>query len=289
MGKSAPKQTTQTVTNQTQLSPQQQTLLSLATPIAAQSLSPTYTTPPNFDYVANLNQTQQRGIQSMTGAAGQVEQMFPQLLNAQSWGLDPNKVFQQNTALRDAITAAQRPLIEQYSSSVLPNIRAGAAATGQYGSSRQGVAEGIATRSLFNQLGDTGASLANNAFDTSMETFGRSLALAPQSMQAGGTAGSMYDAAGSKLQLQEQAELDRFVNDWWTTRQLPLQVAQSVAGMAFGMPGTNTSTAVGPGAQQPGIGTRLLGGASMGAGIGSALGAGLGPWGAGIGALLSLF
>lgn len=286
-----PSSTTSTVTQQTQLSPEQQRLLSSALPIAQQSLAnPGALKYPSFDTVANFNDNQVSAQNNlMSQASGMMNVTNPAMMNALLFGMDPQKVFMNNPALQSAISAAQRPLVENFTSSILPNIRTNAASSGGYGDSRQGIAEGIASRTLTQQLGDIGATMSNQAFDTSMETFGRTMALAPGIMQATTFPSQIQSAVGGQQQQQAQNELDALVQKYFTDMMLPLSMAQNVAGMAFGMPGTNVATTTAPTGVSGGNPLMQgLGGAATGASLATMLGTST-PWGAAIGGLLGLF
>lgn len=69
-----------------------------------------------------------------------------------------------NPALEGAAQAAINPLITNFQRSVLPGIRSGAVQSGGFGSSRQGVAEGIASGDLMKSIGDVSSTFANQAF-----------------------------------------------------------------------------------------------------------------------------
>lgn len=73
------------------------------------------------------------------------------------------------SALNPVVDTALRRMGENFSESVLPNIRGGAIASGQYGSSRQGVAEGLAAKGLGYAMGDTSANMYNNAFNQAQQ------------------------------------------------------------------------------------------------------------------------
>lgn len=74
---------------------------------------------------------------------------------------------QVNTSTLDpVINNASRRLSENFNQSVLPNIRSGATAAGQYGSSRQGIAEGLASQSLGNSMSDLYSNMYNSAYNT---------------------------------------------------------------------------------------------------------------------------
>lgn len=73
------------------------------------------------------------------------------------------------SALDPVLANANRRLGEQFNEQVLPGIRGGAMAAGQYGGSRQGVAEGLAARGLGYAMGDMAANMYNNAFNTAQQ------------------------------------------------------------------------------------------------------------------------
>ena len=106
----------------------------------------------------------------------------PQNVNAQS--VDPTSAFgsmgaanptqsiqqmltgQVNTSTLDpVIQNAQRRLGENFSEQVMPQIRSGAQAAGQYGGSRQGIAEGLASKGLAYSMGDLSANMNNSAYN----------------------------------------------------------------------------------------------------------------------------
>jgi hypothetical protein len=86
-------------------------------------------------------------------------------------GANPMAALQQNlsggvnmSALEPVVQSAMRRMTENFNENVLPGINQGATAAGQYGSSRQGVAQGIAAKGLANAMSDTSASMYNQAF-----------------------------------------------------------------------------------------------------------------------------
>lgn len=304
-GSSSPPTTTSTVTNQTQLSPEQQKLLGLVTPVAANALSPQGLAPYGGSTVAPQPQDRATAQGLATGAAQGIAPYIGDLLN--SWKFTQGAALSPSTnpALQDTINASVRPLLENYQQSVMPAINQGGVADGQSGSSRQGVAQGIATQTLMHQIGDTSASVANQGYQAGLDALVKGMALGPQTLGTALLPSNIYDSVGAQQQQQNQSTLDAQQQQFYTNKFLPLQIAGNVAGMAFGMPGGGgSSTAVGPsGANQPSSGLSLLGGASTGAALGTAIGGigsgaalgtaaapGIGTAiGAGLGALISLF
>lgn len=70
------------------------------------------------------------------------------------------------SALDPVVNNAMRRMTENFNEQVMPGINQGAIAAGQYGGSRQGVAQGLATKGLNYAMGDTAANMYNNAFNT---------------------------------------------------------------------------------------------------------------------------
>lgn len=105
--------------------------------------------------------------------------------------------YQQNPYLKqygDALTAQS---VQNFNQGVLPQIRAGAQAAGQYGSSRQGIAEGVAAGNASTGLGanlaqlysqgyntDTSSALQNKSLDNSFYTTNRGLDLSQYQLGA---------------------------------------------------------------------------------------------------------
>jgi hypothetical protein len=84
-----------------------------------------------------------------------------------------------NPALQSYMAAATRPISENLLYNVLPNVRSGAAGAGQYGSSRQGIAEALAANKAFQEMGDVSANIANQGYQTGLgvagQTYGNQL------------------------------------------------------------------------------------------------------------------
>lgn len=104
-------------------------------------------------------------------------------INAQS--VDPNSAFsslgtsdptsanqkllsgQVDTSTLDPLIASQQQrLADTFNQSTMPSIGQAATSAGQYGSSRQGIAEGLAAKGLAQAQGDISSSAYNNAYNT---------------------------------------------------------------------------------------------------------------------------
>ena len=273
-----------TVTTQ-ELSPEQQQLLSLVIPEARKFVQNPPTQFPGSaiaPFTPNQLGAQQSALsQAFGGNVGQVSDAAAQ---AQQFALGPVLFPESNPALQAATQAAIRPITEQFTQSVLPNIRQGAITAGGFGGSRQGIAEGAASQAFLRQVGDTSAEIQSEAFGQGLDLFGRALFAAPGTAQLGLLPTQIQEAVGLQQQQQQQRllteEAQRFVN----AQLIPFAAAQDVAGLAFGFPGGQaTSTTSSTGASGANPIQSALGGASLGL----ALSAG-NPIGAGLGALAGI-
>jgi hypothetical protein len=184
-----------------------------------------------------------------------------------------------NPYMQRAIEGAIRPAEQALTRSALPAVRSGAGETGQYGSTRQGIAEGIAMGDFGRSALDTGAKITTDL----------TKAFADNQLRAMGLTGEIQDAftrpaittgtVGDVRQQQEQALLDEQLRNFQFDQYAPFLQSQEILQLMAGLPGGSTvSTGSVPPA--PGKGQQALGGALAGAQMGSMFG----PWGMGIGA-----
>jgi len=202
--------------------------------------------------------------------------------------LDPNT----NANLQESIRLGQQPTIDNFNRQVLPQIRSGAGDAGQFGGSRQGIAEGVAAGDLANVLQSDASRRASDAFDSGLETFNKTLAVLPQTTQLALGQGTALDAIGQQNQTQEQNLINA---DVFQSNQLEnldanrLAAFQQLVQGEFG--GVSNSTSTGPTAAGLSPLAGAFGGAAAGAGLASALSTAttaINPiLGAGIGAVLS--
>lgn len=131
---------------------------------------------------------------------GYAEGRLPNLIDAaqSSWlsGLDPGL----NPYVPQMIQAAQNDLTQDYLRNIMPAISDRAQATGGYGGSRQGVAQGIASEGLLEAHGDVSARLLGDAFDSSLAHTRAAWNAAPSMMNAGFMPSDAEMAMGEKYQ-----------------------------------------------------------------------------------------
>lgn len=269
-----------------ELAPEQQQLLDLAIPAFERFLDPDFQAgliPPGST-VAPLTADQLAGQASVRSAAGTSAGVGQQSADAFRFLTTDALNPQSNPVIQDIIAQATRNITDTLSRDILPAIGTEAQSVGQVGSSRQGIAQGLAGEGAVRAVGDTTTNILNQAFQQGLQSAGFALTQAPTVNQALFAPGTALSAVGAENQGQEQALLDeRLQRDL-----LPFLLAQQVSGAAFGIPAGQVTSTGSPASATPSLGGSILGGAATGAGIGSlvpGLGTGVG---AGIGALIGV-
>ena len=113
-----------------------------------------------------------------------------------------------NPYLAQSVNAAIQPMIDQYNQTVLPGIRSGAVQTGQYGGSRQGIAEGIASGQLTRNIGNTSAGMYSNAYQQGMDSLSKAMLFGPQMIQLGQAPSSVLRGVASENELAQQNQIN---------------------------------------------------------------------------------
>jgi hypothetical protein len=285
-GGDTPSQTTTTSTQTQVLSPQQQELLDLAIPHAEEFGKAGLELPEESGIVGfdPLQLQAQEQALALAAPGSALTDLIANITDAQNFALQSLLFPETNPALSGATDAAIRPITEAFTQSVLPNIRGGAQLAGQPGSSRQGIAEGIATGSLLRQVGDTSASFQNVAYGQGLDAFIKALALGPQTAQLQTLPASIIDLIGANRQGLDQARLTEEQGKFFNEQLLSLTVAQELAKLAGTFGGSST---IGTVTQPTGIasGGSAFGSALSGAATGFSIG---GPIGAGLGGIAGL-
>jgi|SRR5215831_7394523 len=253
----------QTTTTQ-QLTPEQQSLVSLAAPQYQQFAASNPTMPTGSQAVAPFTPSQVAGQQQVLGAAGQMEPVVGTAANTNQYlssgaFLDPGS----NPYVQNAVKAATDPIYQDLRENTLPNQQAtGASGSGvNFGGSREGIAEGKAIQGAQRAAGATAAGIENTALGQGLAATGQAIAQAPATAGALAIPGATTEAVGSEQQTQAQRLLDANNQAAWFQQMLPLLKAQELTQGAAGLPGGAT-TAVGSGTSDPGLFADVVGGAS---------------------------
>ncbi len=218
--------------------------------------------------VLNANPTQQGVVQGAASANN--------LLTSGSL-LDPNS----NPALRATIDASTRPITQALTENELPALRGNAVTTGNFGSSRQGIAEGLATGRASQAIGDTAAKIATTGYGQGLQALQQGVASAPQTAGAQVIPGVSTSGVGDVQQALQQAILSGANSKSTLEQLLPFLQGSALQGLASSIPSgsTTTGTVASPNTALQGAGLGIAGLGALGSLGGSA----------GLGGLAALF
>lgn len=227
--------------------------------------------------VADQNAAEQAAQSRLSQyARGGAQQGADSLLSGLQYSTGEGLDVGNNPYVQRSIEAAIRPTTDTLMREILPSIRTNAAATGNVGSSRQGIAEGLAISDANRQSQDTAARMMGDAYQAGLGNLGRALAAGPQTIQAGSMPAGYLGQVGAAERSYEQALIDENIQRYNFEQQAPyteLQQYLNVIGQNFGGTTTTQNT-------QGGVsgGNSVLGG--LGTGL-SAYAMGANPWLAG--------
>lgn len=259
-----------------------------------------------MDEAARIYQSQQGAVQNLspTGpsadtlkaqsfyrnlAGGGAQPLIESMQKATQFGLTDAMNPGSNPALKQTLDTATRQVGEAYTGpgGVLSRIRSQfqGGNTGGVNSTREGIALGNANQSYLNTIGDVTGKITSDAYGKGLDTFSRTMALAPQTLGMMAQPGQWLGAIGAQNEAYEDANRQWQLQAPWAAFT---PYAQTVAQM--GNP-SSVTTATAPGAQKNPMAP--FGAAMMGASLGSSLFpavAGATPYGAmaGAGAMLAM-
>lgn len=248
MAKGSTTPVSQTTT--TQLSPAQNSLLdiSLQNLMKFANAGPVV---PGKSFVAGFNPAQEMGQNMALGAAGAggpLQSLAASGLGASNFLTSGDVLHpESNPALKAYMNAAAQPITDQLLEQQLPAVRSGAAGAGQFGGTRQGIAEGLATGKASQAIGATTANIANQGYNAGLGAFTQGLNLLPQTMQAELFPSLVTSGVGDVRRGLEQAQLSEEAQRWNYQNLFPLLIGQQYANILAGLPGASTTTtATGP-------------------------------------------
>lgn len=241
---------------------------------------------PVQDPVANASAdtTRSQGvIRSNVNATG--TQYGQDVLDANKFLLSDVLFPGSNPALQGTIDAAINPVQDRLMRNILPSLRSSYTSGDAVGSTRQGIAEGIALGDFSRNALDATSQISTNAYQSGLEAMGRALALAPATYGAAMSPYTMLNASGAQQDTQAQNEINgQITRDMFNTFG-PMSYLSQILNMGNSIaPEGYTTVGNAPGAQQPGMLSKGLGGGAAGAALFSG-----NPWAAGAGALIGMF
>lgn len=258
------------------LTPDQQNLVNLATPDYEQFAASNPTLPTGDQAVAPFNANQVAGQNQVLSATGQqagtVGSAATQNQNITGGSLlDPGS----NPYVQNAVKAAAEPIYDNLNQTTLPQIGANASTgaggiSANFGGSRQGIAEGIASRGADEAAGQAGANIENQAYNTGVGATNTAIAQAPATAESLTVPGATTSTVGDVQQTQAQNVLNANNQASQLQQWLPLLKAQLLGQGAAGLPGGST-TSTGSSNTDANPVSQVIGGAAAAGGLAGGL------------------
>lgn len=225
------------------------------------------------------------GQQSMLDAGNMANQSAQQMQQGLQYGLTGAMDVDNNPYFQSALAATLRPY-ETALTQGLQQVGSTAQQQGAYGGGRHGVAEALAFDKAATNMGDVAARMGSDAYNQGQDTFARTLALGPQTLQSFGQGGQYQSAVGAQQENlgQQQADYDAASRLW--DINAPWMPLENYANIVFGA-GSSQSKTTGKAdapARNPIMGA--MGGAMAGYAMGAQIGSIGGPMGAIAGGIL---
>jgi hypothetical protein len=152
-----------------------------------------------------------------------------------------------NPYLQAAIPGAVRPIWEQLTEYAMPQIRRSYEASGGLGSSRQGIAEGLATGKTSQAALDTMSKMALDAYGQGLGAQQNALSMAPTVSNLMTAPAETLSAVGAQQREMEQAGINEAVNRYTYNQNLPYNKLTDYANIVSKqLGGTGTSTVTAP-------------------------------------------
>ena len=139
----------------------------------------------------------QEGAQAYEGAAAPAGNIASSAAKGQQF-LASGDVLnpESNPALQQYIDLANQATTRSFQQGVLPSLKGGAVQAGNVGSSRAGIAEGLASQGVTRQIAQQTAGLASAGYGQGLNAMSRGLALAPQTAALQTVRGDVLTGAG---------------------------------------------------------------------------------------------
>jgi hypothetical protein len=256
-----------------QLTPEQQSLVGLATPQYQQFAASNPTLPSGAQSVAPFTPAQISGQNQVLGSTGQMGNVVGTAANTNQYlssgaFLDPST----NPNVQNAVKAATDPIFQNLAQTTVPGQQAtGAGGSGvNFGGSREGIAEGLATQGAQRTAGNVAGNIEGTALGQGLNATLAAIGQAPGTAASLALPGATTSTVGDVQQQQQQNVTNADVAAQQFAQFLPLLKAQMLTQGAASLPGGST-TAVGQNTQSANPISQIIGGASAAGGLAGGL------------------
>lgn len=126
-----------------------------------------------------------------------------------------------NPYLSNYIKAATQPIFQNLNENAIPQARSDANLAGAYGGTRHGIVEGLATQGAQQQAANVGATLASDAYGKGLDTYTKTLSMAPDVFKLGASPALLAGQVGAQQRELSQAEIDQQKQMYEYSQMLP--------------------------------------------------------------------
>lgn len=149
-------------------------------------------------------------------ANGGLQNQIGQMQGAQSAMLNaPN--LGNNPWVQDLAQRTNQRISEDFNNNVMPGINSGAIGAGQMGSSRHGIAQGLAAGKAAQAMGDSTSRLYSDAYQAGLNQQAKGMAFAPQTMQNSMLPADIMGQSGQFLRGEQElalnSDMSRYAHD----------------------------------------------------------------------------
>ena len=241
-----------TTTTTQELAPEQRRLLDLAFPAVENIANNTPTLFPG-SAVAGFDPLQTQGQEQLLQAAGpggSISQLGQGFTDFVSFLQGDALKLGTNPYLSQTVDSAQEQLGRNFNRQFVPANEQNAIQSGQFGGSRQYIAEGLGREGLARAQGDVATNLYDRGYQgelqartSALQAGTQALGFAPQLSQLLSAPGLITSGVGQQRQQFEQQQLIEEQQKHLAEQTLPFNIAQDIAALAFGVPAGSTRTA----------------------------------------------
>lgn len=248
------------------------------------------------DTVADFDPLQTQGQNQLVNYAnGAGQDLINRATSANDVFLDPNNIFNpsQIPGFQGNVDALTRGFTQNLTENILPSVRGGGTASGQFGGSATGIGEALSVERSNAGLSDSLSDLYLGSYGLGLDSFNQAQNRVPGLFNLGAAPGQITTGVGDARQNQEQAEIggerERF-EFGQNEQMILLDFLKNITGGAGQFGGTTTTegkTTGGSGSPiNQGLGglmslASLWGGGGVGGGLTQGAGTGGGMFGSG--------
>lgn len=172
--------------------------------------------------IARFNPLETEGqAQTVATAQGPLQGLADSVGGAANFNLGAGRDVASNPYFQGAMSGAIRPITEQLLEQTLPYIRNQALTGGNFGGSRQAIAEGLATKGAINAAQDTTAKMSSEEYNNAQNRALQTMQMSPTIAQGMLAPGQVLSGVGETQRGMSQAELSEQAGDYEYMQNLP--------------------------------------------------------------------